>query len=278
VVAPPGTPVRARFSVAIRTVVVDRAAGGAVYGTGGGITWGSDPAAEYAELLTKARVLDARPEDFHLIETMRHDAGRGVVSLDGHLDRMAASAAYFGFPFDAAAARGLLADRLAHPGDARVRLLCLRSGELVVEVGPLPEPADGPLVLVVDDEPIDSRECWPHHKTSRRDPYTSRRARHPWADEVVLVNERGEVTETSTANIAVRLDGRRWTPPLGDGCLPGVERRRLVADGVLAERVLTPADLRRADELALVNALRGRRPAVLAGSARRVPEEPAFTS
>jgi aminodeoxychorismate synthase component I len=57
VVAPPSAPVRARFNVAIRTVVVDRATDTAVYGTGGGITWGSDAASEYAELLTKADLL-----------------------------------------------------------------------------------------------------------------------------------------------------------------------------------------------------------------------------
>jgi para-aminobenzoate synthetase/4-amino-4-deoxychorismate lyase len=48
---------RARFNVAIRTAVVDRAAGTAVYGAGGGITWDSSPAAEWAELLAKAAVL-----------------------------------------------------------------------------------------------------------------------------------------------------------------------------------------------------------------------------
>ena len=58
VVAPPGSPFRARFSVAIRTLVVDRERDTATYGTGGGITWDSDPAAEYAELLAKTRVLD----------------------------------------------------------------------------------------------------------------------------------------------------------------------------------------------------------------------------
>ena len=58
-VGPPGAPVRARFNVAIRTVVLDRATGTAVYGTGGGITWGSDPAAEHAELLAKTAVLSA---------------------------------------------------------------------------------------------------------------------------------------------------------------------------------------------------------------------------
>ncbi|HWD05435.1 MAG TPA: aminodeoxychorismate synthase component I [Amycolatopsis sp.] len=54
VVAPEGC---ARFSVAIRTVLVDRDRSIAVYGSGGGITWDSRPAAEYAELQVKAAVL-----------------------------------------------------------------------------------------------------------------------------------------------------------------------------------------------------------------------------
>jgi para-aminobenzoate synthetase/4-amino-4-deoxychorismate lyase len=56
-VAPPGAPFRARFNVAIRTVVVDRDTGEAVYGVGGGITWDSDAQAERAELRAKAAVL-----------------------------------------------------------------------------------------------------------------------------------------------------------------------------------------------------------------------------
>lgn len=260
--APPSAEVTARFAVAIRTAVVDRVDAVATYGSGGGITWDSDAAAEYDELLAKTRILDVRPEEFHLIETMRHARGE-TVSLAEHLERMAASAHYFGFRFDPDGARAAVAARLEGTSDARVRLLCFRDGRIAVEAGELPAPAPGELRLAVDDDPIDSRECWPHHKTSRRLPYTARRARHPDADEVVLVNERGEVTETCTTNIAVHLDGRWWTPPYGDGCLPGVERGRLLAEGVLRERVLTPADLRRADGLALVNALRGWRPAVL---------------
>ncbi len=55
-VAPAGAPFQARFSVPIRTVLLDRATGVAAYGVGGGITWGSDPAAEYAELTAKTEV------------------------------------------------------------------------------------------------------------------------------------------------------------------------------------------------------------------------------
>jgi para-aminobenzoate synthetase/4-amino-4-deoxychorismate lyase len=56
-VAPPTAPVRARFSVAIRTAVVDTETGNAEYGAGAGITWGSDPAAEFAEVMGKTAVL-----------------------------------------------------------------------------------------------------------------------------------------------------------------------------------------------------------------------------
>ncbi len=83
----------------------------------------------------------------------------------------------------------------------------------------------------------------------------------------MLVNERGEITETTIANLAVRIDGRWWTPPTSSGCLPGGgERGRLVELGLLHERVLRPADLHRAAGLALVNSLRGwRRAALLVG-------------
>ncbi len=58
VLSPPGSAVRARFSVGIRTVVVDRLTGVATYGVGGGITWDSRAGSEYDELLTKTKILD----------------------------------------------------------------------------------------------------------------------------------------------------------------------------------------------------------------------------
>ncbi len=66
VVAPPGQPYRARFSVAIRTVTADRVSGGAVYGTGGGVTWDSEPTAEYEELLAKMAILSPQPRALQL--------------------------------------------------------------------------------------------------------------------------------------------------------------------------------------------------------------------
>jgi para-aminobenzoate synthetase/4-amino-4-deoxychorismate lyase len=265
VVAPPGHPYRARFNVAIRTVTVDRTTASAVYGTGGGITWGSEPDAEHRELLTKTLVLTEPHEEFALIETMAHVPDRGLRNLDRHLARLADSARYFGFRLDLPAARSRLGDAVRYAGPARVRLTLHRDGSLDVDVAPLPVPSRRPVRLTVDREPVDSRQRWLHHKTTRRSEYSARAARHPEADDVVLVNERDEVTETTIANLAVQLDGRWFTPPLTAGCLPGVERGRLLDQGRLAERVLTTADLDAADGLAVLSSLRGWRPAVLLG-------------
>jgi para-aminobenzoate synthetase/4-amino-4-deoxychorismate lyase len=264
IVAPPGAPFQARFNVAIRTVVVDRATGDAVYGTGGGITWDSTGGAEHAELLTKAAILHRRREECSLLETMGYRPGTGLRNVERHLGRLAASAGYFGFDLDEARVRSALRDALAGvSAPRRVRLVVSRTGVPAVELAPMPPRRRAPVVLAADDQPVDSSDVWLYHKTTRRSTYEARSARHPGSDDVLLVNERGEVTESTIANVAVFLDGRWWTPPIGSGCLPGVERGRLIEKGRLAERNFTFEDLRTAEGIALVSSLRGWRPATL---------------
>jgi branched-chain amino acid aminotransferase len=72
--------------------------------------------------------------------------------------------------------------------------------------------------------------------------------------EVVLLNERGEVAECTTANIFTVKDGRVTTPPLSSGCLEGVTRSVLLEIAPLCgvpmiEQTLTPEDLYSADEV-----------------------------
>jgi para-aminobenzoate synthetase / 4-amino-4-deoxychorismate lyase len=261
-VAPPDADLRARFNVAIRTAVLDRALGSAEYGVGGGITWSSDPHAEHREVVTKTAVLHRRHREFELIETMRFEPELGLRNLARHLRRLSESAEYFGFRFEKASAVRELNAQLSDSGPTRVRLRLRRDGALAVDLSALPGDG-GPVALAVDDHPVDSGSAWLYHKTSLREPYDTRRLRHPEADDVVLINERGELTETSRANLALRLDGQWWTPALSAGCLPGVERGRLLELRKITERVLTPADLRRAEEIAVLNSLRGWRSAVL---------------
>ena len=132
---------------------------------------------------------------------------------------------------------------------ARVRLRLRRDGTIGVDVEPAPDPDSGPVRVAVHPEPVDPRRWWLYHKTSMREPYERRRLARPDLDDVLLVNEAGELTEATRANLAVHLDGSWCTPPVAAGCLPGVERGRLLDAGRLRERPLPVADLARADGL-----------------------------
>jgi para-aminobenzoate synthetase/4-amino-4-deoxychorismate lyase len=262
-VAPNGGPYRARFSVAIRTAVIDRQTGRCEYGVGSGITWDSDAQLEYAELQAKTAIFRRRPREFELLETMAYLPATGVRNLERHLRRLSESARYFGFPVDVDAAREHVLAAVSGAVHSTVRLRLTRVGRTHVDVLAPPTPTRHPVVLEVDRNPVDSSQPWLAHKTTHRGLFAEAAARHPAADDVVLVNELGRITQTTIANIAVRQDSRWLTPPVADGCLPGVERARLIDAGVLAERPLTPADLAAASEIALVSSLRGWRPATL---------------
>jgi para-aminobenzoate synthetase / 4-amino-4-deoxychorismate lyase len=255
----------ARFNVAIRTVAVDTHSGTAEYGVGGGITWDSDAEAEFEEAVTKARVLTSHRPRFELLETMRHDLTEGVRHLDLHLRRLSESANYFGFRYDETEVRGAIEKAVASVPSTpcRVRLSLTRDGTTRVVCTPL---ASGPDVvrLALDDVPQDPLDVFLFHKTSRRQRYEEARERHPNADDVVMVNDRGEVTESTIANLAVRIGGEWATPPIDAGLLPGIGRAVALEDGSLTEAPITIEDLRSAEELALVSDARGWRRAVLA--------------
>lgn len=87
------------------------------------------------------------------------------------------------------------------------------------------------------------------------------RAHEQGFDEVILLNERGEVSECTSANVFVVEGARVWTPPLASGCLPGVTRALLLeeirVDGIeIAERILFPADLESADGVFITSTTR----------------------
>jgi para-aminobenzoate synthetase/4-amino-4-deoxychorismate lyase len=244
------------FNVAIRTVLIDRRRELATYGTGGGITFDSTPAGEYREALLKAEVLGRRSARFDLLETIRYQPGEGFTLLERHLIRLAESAAFFDIPLDPAEVRAALRAAVAGaPRPLRVRLRVERSGRILVDTGEIP-PAE-PVRLALDTHPVDPRDLFLYHKTTDRGVYEDARKRHPQATDVVLVNDRGELTETTIANLALRIGGEWLTPPIQSGLLPGTLRAELLASGCLAERRLVPADLTEAEGIARFNALRG---------------------
>jgi para-aminobenzoate synthetase/4-amino-4-deoxychorismate lyase len=138
-----------------------------------------------------------------------------------------------------------------------------RRGRLETGSAPIAPPYE-PVRLAIDrGNPVDPTDVGLFHKTSARARYEEAAARFPDADDVVLVNTEGELTETTVANLAVRLDGRWWTPPRSAGLLPGCERAALLEDGTLTERGIRIADLARADGLAVLSSVRPWRAATL---------------
>jgi len=247
----------AHFSVAIRTLDIDGRS--ARLGLGSGIVADSEPEAEWAESLAKARfLLPSAPRS--LIETMRITPD-GIPRLALHLDRLAASAGRFGWRLDRRAVEAR-ARTLAVTGPRRLRLLLGADGAIALQLSPLPPQPHLPASVAVVPLPVDSADWRLHHKTGDRAFYdTARRA--SGAFECLFIRPDGQLTEGSFTNLFVERDGLLLTPPAEAGLLPGVLRAELLRSGKAVEAGLTVADL--ADGFLLGNSLRGLFPARLAG-------------
>lgn len=258
---------KAQFNVAIRTILVDHASRTAEYGVGGGIVWDSVSRDEYEECLLKAAVLQPAP-DFELLETMLWNRTEGFYLLDRHLDRLLRSAGYFGIPGKRdtllATLRAWETGHAALPAEERlrVRLLVDQQGAARLESAPL-IPRATPLRVALAPAPVDPANRFLYHKTTLRHVYDSAKSACPGADDVLLWNPAGGLTESTIANLVVELDGEKVTPPVECGLLPGTFREELLAQGVIRERVVHLKDLPRIRKMFLVNSVRQWEEAVL---------------
>jgi len=259
---------KARFSVAIRTVQVDDETEDAVYGVGGGIVWDSQTESEWNECFLKAEILGDvlgrdssdsseglvnMPDAFQLLETMLYD--NCIAYRDEHIERLTHSASELGFKLNIEE----LEQRLdSVTGERqRLRLLLDRHGVITIESYPFPEQKEPLRTLAFSKDPLDPDNRLLYHKTTQRDIYNNARACVPDADDVILWNTRGEVTESTIANIVVEIDGELFTPPVRCGLLPGTMRAALLKKGEITERIITVDELRAASRIFLINSLRG---------------------
>jgi para-aminobenzoate synthetase/4-amino-4-deoxychorismate lyase len=96
-----------------------------------------------------------------------------------------------------------------------------------------------------------------YHKTTLRRVYEDAVRASPGHEDVLLFNEKDEVTESTIANVAFELDGRLCTPPVRCGLLPGTLRAVLLQRGELCERIVTRAQALAAPAVYLLNSVRG---------------------
>lgn len=200
--------------------------------------------------------------ELRLIETL---AARGGVipRLDRHMERLAASARRLGFACDVGQAVAVLFGAL-DGGDQRLRLTLARDGALAVTVGVL---AANPAEWRVALSPVRLRsdDPWLGVKTTERALYDETRAAlGAGLDEVIFANEKGEVCEGTITSVFFDLGQGLRTPPLSCGCLPGVLRAAMLAEGQCQEGIL-PLDAIGQAQIWLGNSLRGLIPARFMG-------------
>jgi para-aminobenzoate synthetase/4-amino-4-deoxychorismate lyase len=191
----------------------------------------------------------------------------GYPLIELHLDRLQDSASYFDFPSDRAAvqaalethAKGFMPD--ASEPSRKVRLLLHSDGTWHITDEPL-QTSPSPLRVRLARQRIDPNDPMYFHKTTHRPLYAEalKAAIQQGYDDMIFLNQQGEVTEGAIHNIFVEKNGRLFTPPIQCGLLPGVHRRHILETRPNAiEQVLCPDDLRAADRIYLSNAVRGLR-------------------
>jgi para-aminobenzoate synthetase/4-amino-4-deoxychorismate lyase len=273
------SPRQSVFNVAIRTLELEGGRG--TMGAGSGIVIDSDAAEEYRECLLKASFLTgpahrttdsfiaSQPDKLFLIETMLWNGAYPFIEL--HLDRLADSANYFDFACDRDAIRNALeqhAQQFAECAPRKVRLLLDAAGNFEIASEALPPRGEEDRIARVRISPqrTDPADPMLFHKTTHRPLYALEylEAQRDGFDDVLFLNQRGEVTEGAISNVFIEKVGRWSTPPVECGLLAGVFRRHLLETRPeIEERVLQLNDLRMADAVYIANAVRGLRQVVI---------------
>ena len=250
-----------QFNVAIRTALFDKKNGLIEYGTGGGITIKSETEKEYEECILKTKILKQSidSQSFKLLETLLWSPEDSWFLLDKHLERLADAAAYFDYEIDLANIEKALLKRASHFDKTaqKVRLLVEKNGVFVIENYALENkqlPERKPVQIAA--APVDSSNVFLFHKTTNRGIYTQNLQQFPNAKDVILWNERGEVTESCYGNVVV-FDGiNYWTPPVKCGLLNGVFRQHLLEKEAIQERVILKKELEKMETVFLINSVR----------------------
>lgn len=241
------------FNVPIRTAVVHD--GELTYGVGGGITWDSSAASEFVEVVAKAQVIVKHEQPFELLESLLVENGSFYL-LEEHLDRLSQSANYFGWAINLETVRTVLEEHAAllADGSYKVRLLVSRLGEVKVESEEISELGEE-IQVSIAKKPVASANVFLFHKTTNRAVYNEHQPEEGCFD-VLLYNERGEVTEFVNGNVVFELEGKWYTPPVECGLLAGTYRASLLESDLLEERIVRVGEIDFYDAVYFVNSVR----------------------
>lgn len=194
--------------------------------------------------------------NFRLYEGILWEPPNGYFLLEEHMRRLEGSASHFRFSADMERVRKRLAELATGLPDRPRKVRLEVSSDGAIRVEDVDVKPSTPVRVELAREPVDSTDELLRHKTSQRDLYDRALAAHPSVPDVLLWNERGELTETCLANVVLEIDGRKLTPPVSCGLLPGTFRGVLLARGEIEEEILPIDSIERATKLFLVNSVR----------------------
>jgi para-aminobenzoate synthetase/4-amino-4-deoxychorismate lyase len=246
------------FNVPIRTVVIESRTGTATYGVGGGITSNSNANDEYNEILAKAKILEEEAKNFQLFESILLDNSEYFL-LKEHLERLKKSAYYFDFFFDLDKIKNCLTDHLNKNknGKYKLRLFINKKGEVSVDCQPINSSIMPLKKVILADKPVDKNNPYLYHKTTERSVYSYFREKQPEdIFDTLLWNKNTELTEFTTGNLVLEINGQLITPLVSSGLLAGTYRDRLIHDKKIVEKKLTMADLKTSNKIWFINSVR----------------------
>ncbi len=256
-----GDRARGCFSVLIRSLIWPKQNDCSFsLGVGGGIVWDSLEEDEFNEALLKSKFLRGAARRFSLTEALLWEEDGGFFLEDYHRQRLASACAEYGTLFDegkfksaiAVAVRNAQAQGLK--GSLKLRVLVDPDSKLSAEAETL-SATPGIMRCAISKNAL-SMESLPfrRHKTTERGCYAG--AAEAGLDQLIFINEAGEITEASSMNVVVKKDGRLISPATSCGLLYGTFRRQLLESGQIEEGILYEKDLRSAEAIYLVNSVR----------------------
>ena len=247
----------AQFSVGIRTAFIDKTEEKIHYGVGGGIVADSKPDKEFEECLMKTQVF-ARPADpeFSILETILWTPEEGFFLLEKHQERMENTADYFDYPFDKIKLKTALGNITFEEMNTKTRVLMDKAGSFAIESQYIDASPEEPIEISLATKAIQSNDKFLYHKTTHRKVYEQAFHNQEKATDVLLWNERGELTESTIANVVIRKDKKLITPPIDCGLLAGTYRQHLLEKGEIEEEIVTLGDLNENTEIYLINSVR----------------------
>jgi para-aminobenzoate synthetase/4-amino-4-deoxychorismate lyase len=255
------TPNKLRMNIAIRTISINKNSRIGVMGLGSGIVWDSDPINEFEEVVLKSKFLTEPLDYFEILETMRFENGN-IILLDQHIERLKSSADYFLFKFNEKKIRKQIQTKIAEINSnqkKRIRLALNKWGKVRINVSnlsKLPKTAS----VIVSSNKISSKDKFRYFKTTNRKLYDENYSYYSSKgfNEVLFLNEKGEVAEGSRTNIFMRKENSWYTPHLDSGILPGIYRNYFIQKQAnVLEKAIKLDDLSNSDEIVLTNAVLG---------------------